>query len=211
MIVLPDEREPVAQLLGFLEYGERLAQDCAAAQAALVADPGHRRFLLGQARQESMHATVFRGVIAWLAPRRLSATPLLPPLERYRALVEDAITRRDLHETLMAEQLILEGLGEAILNRIEAGLVKRGAPFGRLRRILLHQEEAHHGFGRRLLDRARAEGALQSDRLRGRAEEYLGLTQDMVLTLASLFSTIDEDASAWASDVRLYVPEWCVG
>jgi len=102
-------------------------------------------------------------------------------------------------------------MGEAILNRIEAGLVKRGAPFGRLRRILLHQEEAHHGFGRRLLDRARAEGALQSDRLRGRAEEYLGLTQDMVLTLASLFSTIDEDASAWASDVRLYVPEWCVG
>lgn len=211
MIVLPDEREPIAQLLGFLEYGERLAQDCAAAQAALVADPGHRRFLLSQARQESMHAVVFRGVIGWLAPKRLSATPLLPPLERYRALVEDAIRRRNLHETLMAEQLILEGLGEAILNRIEAGLVKRGAPFGRLRRILLHQEEAHHGFGRRLLDRARAEGTLQPDRLRGRAEEYLGLTQEMVLTLASLFSTIDEDASAWASDVRLYVPDWCVG
>ncbi|HSE59016.1 MAG TPA: hypothetical protein VLA99_09975 [Nitrospiraceae bacterium] len=211
MIVLPDEREPVAQLLGFLEYGERLAQDCAAAQAAFVADPGHCRFLLNQAKQESLHATVFRGVIAWLAPRRLGATPLLPPLERYRALVEDAVKRRDLHESLMAEQLILEGLGEAILNRIEAGLVKRGAPFGRLRRILLLQEEAHHGFGRRLLDRARGDGTLQPDRLRGRAEEYLGLTQDMVLMLASLFSTIDEDASAWASDVRLYVPDWCVG
>jgi hypothetical protein len=33
----------------------------------------------------------------------------------------------------------------------------------------------------------------------------------MVLTLASLFSTIDEDASAWAADVWHYVPEWCVG
>lgn len=211
MIVLPDEREPIAQLLGFLEYGERLAQDCAAAQAALVTDANHRRFLISQARQESMHAAVFRGVITWLAPRRSGTTPLLPPLERYRVLVEDAISRRDLHETLMAEQLILEGLGEAILKRIEAGLVKRGAPFGRLRQILLHQEEAHHAFGKRLLDRARAEGMLQPDRLRSRAEEYLGLTYDMVLTLASLFSTIDEDASAWASDVRHYVPEWCVG
>jgi hypothetical protein len=201
MIILPGEREPIAQLLGFLEYGERLAHDCAAAQAALVSDPRHRRFLIGQAKQESIHATVFRGVIAWLAPRHLEATPLLPPLERYRDLLEDAI----------AEQLILEGLGEAILNRIESGLVKRGAPFGRLRRILLQQEEAHHAFGRRSLDRARAEGTLQPDRLRGRAEEYLGLTQEMVLTLASLFSTIDEDASAWAADVRHYVPEWCVG
>lgn len=211
MIILPDEREPIAQLLGFLEYGERLAHDCAAAQAALVSDPRHRRFLIAQSRQESMHATVFRGVIAWLAPSRLGGTPFLLPLERYRALVEDAIKRRDLHETLMAEQLILEGLGEAILNRVEAGLVKRGAPFLRLRRILLHQEEAHHAFGRRLLDHAKAEGAFQPDRLRGRAEEYLGLTQAMVLTLASLFSTIDEDASAWAADVRQYVPEWCVG
>jgi hypothetical protein len=211
MIILPDERETIAQLLGFLWYGERLAHDCAEAQAALVSDPRQRRFLTGQARQESMHALVFQGVITWLAPKHLRATPLLPPLERYRALLEDAIKRCDLYETLMAEQLILEGLGEAILNRIEAGLVKRGAPFGRLRRILLHQEEAHHAFGRRLLDHAKAEGAFQPDRLRGRAEEYLGLTHDMVLTLASLFWTIDEDASAWAADMRHYVPEWCLG
>lgn len=211
MIVLPDEREPVAQLLGFLEYGERIAQACATAQAALVTDPDHRRFLLGQARQEAVHATVLRGAIAWLAPRRLGATPLLSPLESYRELLEDAINRRDLHETLMAEQLILEGLGEAILSRIEAGLVKRGAPFGRLRRILLHQEEAHHAFGRRLLDRARAEGTFQPDRFCGRGEEYLGLAHDMVLTLASIFSTIDGDASAWAADVRHYVPDWCFG
>src|SRR5712691_8943519 len=106
-----------------------------------------RRFLAGQARQEALHAAVFQGAIAWLAPRHLSACPLLPALERYRALIEDAIRRGRFLETVLAEQVILEGLGEAILGRIEAGLVKRKAGFSRLRRILLHQEEAHHDFG----------------------------------------------------------------
>lgn len=35
---------------------------------------------------------------------------------------------------MLAEQIILEGLGEAILMRIEQGLKRRQAPFGRLRR-----------------------------------------------------------------------------
>jgi hypothetical protein len=30
----------------------------------------------------------------------------------------------------------------------------------------------------------------------------------MVTTLAGLFDAIDEDASAWASDVKRYLPEW---
>src|SRR5574340_847598 len=154
MLVRPDERVPIARLLRFLEQGEELARDCAKAQATLAPEAGMRSFLLGQARQEGYHAVVFRGAIAWLAPRHLGSCPRLQPLERYRTLIEDAIRRGDLAETLLAEQIILEGLGEAILKRIDAGLVKRNAPFGRLRRILVRQEEAHHEFGRRALDRA---------------------------------------------------------
>jgi hypothetical protein len=30
----------------------------------------------------------------------------------------------------------------------------------------------------------------------------------MVLTLGDLFGTIDEDASAWAADVRTFLPSW---
>jgi hypothetical protein len=30
----------------------------------------------------------------------------------------------------------------------------------------------------------------------------------MLLTLADLFESIDEDATAWASDVQHYLPEW---
>lgn len=208
MFIHPDQKAPTARLLQFLRDGEYLASDCAKAQAKLVPDPGMRRFLLNQSRQEAYHAFVFQGAIAWLAPRHLGACPLLPPMERYRTLIEEAIGRGDFAETLMAEQIILEGLGQAILERIEEGLAKRNAPFERLRRMLLQQEEAHHGFGCRTLERMFAAGVTAPEALRDRGQEYLALTHEMVATLGDLFTTIEEDATAWASDVGRYVPGW---
>jgi hypothetical protein len=208
MLVQTDEKVPIARLLTFLEHGERLAHTCANAQAALADEPGHRRFLLSQARQEAMHAMVFKAAVAWLAPRCLGHTPVLRALEQYRRRLCDALDRKDLIETVLAEQVILEGLGEAILTRIEAGLVKRAAPYGRLRRILLHQEEAHHQFGRRLLERAITDGKTDAVALCRHAEDYLELTQRMVLALRDLFESINEDPAAWAADVRAFLPPW---
>ena len=210
MLVHPDEKVPIARLLTFLEHGERLANECAKAQAALAPDSRSRSFLLSQARQEAAHALVFQGAIAWLAPRHLGDAPFLPAVEEYREKLNDALARQDLLETFLAEQVILEGLGEAILTRIEEGLVKRAAPFGWLRRILLQQEEAHHGFGRRMLERAMAEGRIDAEMLRRRAQDYLALTDRMVLTLSDLFESIDEDPTAWARDARKFLPEWLV-
>ncbi|HEV8328396.1 MAG TPA: hypothetical protein VGQ08_13025 [Nitrospiraceae bacterium] len=210
MLVHHDEKVPIARLLTFLEHGERLANECAKAQAALAPDSGSRRFLISQARQEAAHALVFQGAIAWIAPGHLGDTPFLPALEEYRRILNDALVRKDLLETFLAEQVILEGLGEAILTRIEEGLAKRTAPFGRLRRILLQQEEAHHGFGRRMLERALAEGRIDAETLRRRAQDYLALTDQMVLTLSDLFESIAEDPTAWADDVRKFLPEWLV-
>ena len=208
MLVSHGEREPIARLLTFLEHGERMAHDCAKAQATLSDDSGTRRFLLSQAKQEAMHAMVFQGAIAWLAPKHLGDVPVLPALEEYRAILDEALARRDLLETFLAEQVVLEGLGEAILTRMEQGLAKRAAPFGRLRRILLHQEEAHHGFGRRQLGRAIERGETDVTDLNRRAQRYLALTDAMVFTLCDLFESIDEDATAWAQDVRTFLPEW---
>jgi hypothetical protein len=208
MLVHPDELVPLARLLQFLEHGERLAHDCARAQAALAPDAGARRFLAGQARQEALHAAVFQGAVLWLAPRHLGACPVLPPLDRYRALIEEAIRERRFAETLLAEQIILEGLGEAILKRLEVGLVKRRAGFGHLRRILLHQEETHHAFGRRALERAIEAGQAAPEALRGRAQEYLAVADEMVMALGDLFASIDEDADAYIKDARSALPPW---
>jgi hypothetical protein len=208
MLVSPDEKAPIARLLTFLEQGERMAHDCAKAQASLTQESGQRRFLLSQARQEAAHALVFQGAIAWLAPKHLSDAPFLPAMEAYRRMLTAAIHRQDFLETLLAEQVILEGLGEAVLTRIERGLVKRNASFGRLQRILLQQEEAHHSFGRRLLERAMADGRIDREALCRRAQDYLTLADDMVLCLSDLFSSIAEDPQAWAADVRTFLPEW---
>ncbi|MCE3222162.1 MAG: hypothetical protein K0S58_342 [Nitrospira sp.] len=53
-----------------------------------------------------------------------------------------------------------------------------------------------------------AEGKAELDGLRRRTQDYLALTESMVLTLGDLFGTIDEDASAWAADVRTFLPSW---
>ncbi len=63
MVILPDERVPIARLLAFLEYGEQMANACAQKQAALAPDQKAQRFLTTQGRQEAMHAMVFRAAI----------------------------------------------------------------------------------------------------------------------------------------------------
>jgi hypothetical protein len=210
MLVRPDEKVPIARLLTFLEHGERMAHDCAKAQAALAEDAGTRGFLTSQSRQEAMHAIVFQGAITWLAPKHLGDSPFLPALEDYRTILNEELSRKNIVETYLAEQVVLEGLGEAILTRIEQGLAKRAAPFGRLRRVLLHQEEAHHGFGRRQLERAIEHGETDRAALQQRVQRYLALTDAMVCTLCDLFDSIDEDADGWAADVRTFLPQWLV-
>lgn len=210
MLVRPDERVPLARLLQFLEHGERLAHDCARAQAALAPDAGARRFLAGQSRQEAFHAVVFQGAATWLASRGLGVCPLQPPLQRFRTLLEEALRQRNFAETILAEQIILEGLGEAILKRLDAGLAKRNAGFGRLRRILLHQEETHHDFGRRVLDGMLAAGDTSAEALRARGLEYLALTESMVTTLGDLFDSIQEDPAGYVADARRALPEWLI-
>jgi hypothetical protein len=208
MLIRPHEHVPIARLLTFLQHGEEVAHDCARRQERLAPDQNRRRFLNSQARQEAMHAVVFQSAIAWLAPRHLGDAPFLPALDEYRRLLHEALERGDFYETILAEQIILEGLGEAILMRIEEGLARRQAPFARLRRILLRQEEAHHLFGRRLLEQAMAAGTLDRDTVQSRAQLYLGLTDGMVLALSDLFDSIQEDAAAWAADVRTFLPGW---
>jgi hypothetical protein len=210
MLIFPHERMALARLLSLLERGEQLAHDCAMGQAAIAPEPRMRRFLQEQAKQEYFHATTFRWAAAWLAPRHLGSPPDLEPLSRYRDRVNDALHRGAFAESVLAVQVVLEGVGEVVLKRIEVGLSKRHAPFGRLRRLLLKQEEAHHAFGLRALERAVSNGKASAERLRMLSPEYLGLAISVLASAQDLLESIDEDAAAYAAEVKDYVPRWLI-
>ncbi|MEO6202641.1 MAG: hypothetical protein ABIU05_15515, partial [Nitrospirales bacterium] len=129
-------------------------------------------------------------------------------MNQYRRLLMSALTRGDVEESLLAEQIILEGLGQAILQRLETGLVKRGAPFRKLRRILLQQEEAHHDFGLRTIKRMVDDGHTSIDHIRDLAPPYLELGKSMLFSAQDSFHSIQEDPQEYWNDFQRGLPVW---
>lgn len=208
MLVTPDERRPLADLLQFLTLGETLAHDCAMAQAELAPDPRMSQFLHRQARQEAFHETLFHGAAKWLASGLKNPQRAFAPFTEYRTLLTRAFENKDFLETILAEQVIFESLGEAILGKMEAGLQKRHAPFQRLRRILLHQEAAHHGFGERVLDKAIAQDQTSHRDLREKAIPYLDVSQSIMMGLQERLEEIDEYPCDYIRAHHEGLPSW---
>jgi hypothetical protein len=208
MLVKPGEHDHLAQLLQFMVLGEQLAHDCAKSQVTLAREPGAKTFLAGQSKQEGRHAVVFQWAIHWLAPRAARSALMAKQMNHYRGLLLAAIERGDFAESLLAEQIILEGLGEAILQRLEAGLRKRNAPFQTLRRLLIQQEQAHHGFGLRTLNRMVANGETSIERLCELAPVYLHLGKSMVFSAQDSFHAIKEDPREYWKDFQHRLPIW---
>ncbi len=208
MLVNTNERLPLARLLQFIEQGEQVAHDCAHAQASLAPDRGTHRFLKEQARQEGFHAYTFQTAITWIAPKNLGPSPFSKPFAQYRHLIDSALQRGDFYETILAEQVILEGLGEVTLKKLEQGLQKRSAPFQRLRRMFLQQEEAHHGFGNRVLERALSRQDISVHDLQERAHNYVRLAQKMIVTGQHLLTEITEDPDWYLTEFHDTLPVW---
>ena len=208
MLVKADRRVPLARLLTFIERGEQLAHNCAQAQAKLAPESGMRTFLFSQARQEGYHAVSFKWAIGCLAPRHVGGVPFLKPFDLYSQRLHTALRRKDFAESLLAEQIILEALGEVLLKKIEGGLVKRNAPFKRLRHILLYQEEAHHAFGLRTLQRTIDRQEMRVEYLRDCAQEYLALADSMIISVGDLFNAVDEDPMEYLVDFHQHLPKW---
>lgn len=208
MLLNTNEHLPLARLLQFIELGEHIAHECAHAQSELTLNRGIHRFLKEQARQEAFHAKTFHTAIRWIAPRHLGPSPFTQPFKQYTHLIKSSLRRGDFYETILAEQVILEGLGEVTLNKLEKGLLKRQAPFQRLRRIFLQQEEAHHGFGNRILERALAQHDISEEYLQERADDYLTLAEAMITTGQELLVEITEDPNWYLTEFHASLPHW---
>lgn len=208
MFLHPDETTKAARLFGFLLLGEQLAGDMAARQAARAPAPKLGRFLQTQARQEAFHAVVFQGVIHWLAPRGLRMSPRHLSMERYRGLMESALARDDLTESLLALQVLLEAMGDVVLEAIDAGIERRGLGFRRLRRVLRQQEQTHHAFGVYQMESLVSADATQRARLQGQAQNYLEVIDTMFVELEELFLDFDENPSDYRHAFQRRLPVW---
>jgi hypothetical protein len=206
MPIRADQGWALAYLLSFMAYGERIAHECALQQTRFAPTEKARRFLQGQARQELMHAKVFETAADWLAPRRSEC--VFASLEHYHALLQEAIKRKDFAETLLAEQLILESLGEVILRRLTSGLNRRAIPVDYLCRRLLAQEQTHHAFGNQVLESVIDAGDVSRESLWACGQDYLSLMETMLTSLADEFGVLDEDVNDYLIETRRHLPDW---
>jgi len=203
-----DEDKQIARLMGFLWAGECVAANIAEQQVHLAPDIRARQFLARQARQERFHADVFARAQRWLDRGRSGSASILAPMVQYESLAEASLARADFDESLIALQVILEGLGHVVLTNIDAGLSRRGLGFARLRRQLRQQEQAHHAFGAHLLNRRIESGVVDPKDLRSCAGSYLELVDVMLTELADLFVGFDEDPAQYRAAFERTLPSW---
>ena len=207
LFIAPDQRRSAARLFTLLRAGELVAERVASRQATLVEDPFVKRFCLGQARQEAFHARLFGTITHILCPKGVRSSQV-PAMPKYQALLDDALPRGDLAESLMGQQVILEAFGEVLLTAVDRGIQERGLGFGRLRRIILAQEEAHHATGKRLLEETIAGHSATRRLLQARAADYLDLVEEMFTVGAPLFLAFDEDPAEYRRQFKAKLPDW---
>jgi len=211
MFIAPDGKRQTARLFSFLMQGERLAFACAGAQAKIFSDSKIRRFFANQARHEHFHAQVLKAGIGILMPKGVDKPMVSAAMNHYGRLLAEAFARNDPMETLLGMQVVLEGLGDVTLQRLDAGFPARGGGFRRVRKIILGQEDAHHGFGVRQLERYVHERGEVPEHLLNRTQDFLQLSGEMLMEVSPLFEYFNEDPEDYILDLKKKLPDWLTG
>lgn len=204
-----DERQQIARLFDFLLQGEELAFDCATQQAQFFNTAPEIKFLSNQAKQERFHCRVFKSGIGILTPKGISGTPGKSEMDDYRRLLEEALNKGDKLESLLAMQILLEGLGDVAVKHISDGFDLRGLPglCKRIRHLILGQEDAHHAFGLKQMEQHLGQNNIP-DRLRQRSQDYLAILNSLLSTVSELFHYFDESAEQYRIEFYTDLPLW---
>ena len=210
MLFAPDEAIQISRMLLLLKRGEEVARDCARLQAKLKADDAPRvaRFLRSQSRQENFHAQTLQAAVLWLAPKQLRHKPQSPAMETLYQRCCQAIAEGRYAESILAIQIVLEGMGEVVLRAIDSDMERRKMGLRKLRHIIVHQEVAHHTFGLRQLDGAIAAEQREPAEMITLSQEYLDLSERIFADLSEVFAYFGEDPAQFQRSVRGALPQW---
>lgn len=199
-------RREMLRLFVALEYGEQLAHQCASRQSSWVNNIKMQRFLKAQARQELAHARFFAMATNCLQSKHHYTPPVA--LKQFASYLEKAITKRNLTESMVGSQIVLEGFGEQILHRLNRGLDKNGTGFRKVRYRLLRQEQSHYAFGMHTLEAQVQDGETSPEHITELAGTYLQFVSNILVEMADVFYVLDEDPEDYATDLVNNLPVW---
>ncbi len=184
------------ELLSVMTYGEEIARRGAYLQAKMATAPTARKFLLQQARHEKFHALVFGRAAEMVKPDgHQDLAPIPPVLKAWSKQIETSIARGDLAESLLIQQIFLEGLAHIVMYKADAELAGHGyvdsQQFLKLQRYILQQEAEHHAFGVQQLRRVLTNDAVTQRRLRQVSASLLNQTGELIDSLSETCGALD--------------------
>ncbi len=206
-----EERRALYRLLIVMAQGERVAMDGANRQAEIAPTRSARRFLRSQARHEGFHAWVFDQACHLLSPKSIRYGDIPKELWHWQRQIRDAVRRGDFPQSVLLQQVFLEGLGQVFLKRMDLQLVLRGDHLARLRRLILGQEAKHHQFGLQLIEQLTVMDPEITDRLRRRSGELFAQAEALLFNLSESFDILDGDPVDYQNELRQAVPAWLTG
>ena len=210
MFIKKGEPEQAARLFSLLMLGEKIAQHCASQQSKQTKHKGSRRFLLSQARQENYHRFLFDKAVLTLTPKGTKSVFATKPMLSYQKLLDEAIVKNQYAETLLGQQVILEGLGEVVLENVDKGMSNRMFGFKKIRRIILKQEHAHHEFGLRRLNNWAGTNQDRINAISARTSDYLDLVHEILDNFHETFEYFGYDSEVYFTNVKNKLPSWIV-
>ena len=208
MLVNNCEAKHLDRLFGFMVQGEKLAHNFSNQQSRLFDDTHAKRFLKQQSRHELIHVQIFKAGSRFINYRGSKNRPEGNAVRAYARLLDEALLAGNRAETIMGLQVILEGFGDVILERLNGAIEKRGNTLARMRHLILGQEDAHHHFGLQKLELYVQESPELKEYLLKRADNYLELIQQFLDETEEVFSHFHIDPQVYHGKINQNLPDW---
>jgi hypothetical protein len=193
-----------------MAHGERIAMAGAGMQARMAPTREARRFLRRQAWQERFHVAVFANAAAALSADAHSlhhdAFETPPVLVDWREQINRALSRNRLIDSLLVQQVFLEGLGHVILRQLDRHEHESNECLARLGHMIQRQEEEHHQFGLRLLESELHLDPSARPRLVKLGRSLFQQAQDLLAGLSGEFEVLDPEYGDYVAQLESGFP-----
>lgn len=165
-----------------------------------------KKFFYAQARQETRHARLFLIGADWIAPKIAVRPHDFHGFHQFLNRVQQAIGQHQLSESVLALQILLEALGEFVLERIDTNMTRRGFGLTQIRNIVRKQEIAHHAFGYHFLTRDMRLHPQQNCHLRTACQDYLSIIDTILGDAKPLLEYFHQDSNDYMQHILNAIP-----